>query len=45
MVDSTDRDGMDNAAEELHQLLNEEELKNTVLLVLANKKDQMGMSL
>lgn len=39
VVDSTDRDRIDDAAEELRRLLNEEQLKNSALLVLANKKD------
>jgi GTPase SAR1 family protein len=45
VIDSNDRDRIDDAAEELNKLLKEEQLKNAVLLVLANKKDQIGMSL
>ena len=39
VVDSSDRNRISLAKEELHKILGEEELKNTVLLVLANKQD------
>jgi len=39
VVDSNDRDRIDEAARELRNLLHEEELKNVVLLILANKQD------
>jgi len=39
VVDSNDRDRIEEAARELRHLLNEEELKNIVLLILANKQD------
>ena len=37
VVDSNDRDRVDDAREELHKMLSEEELKEAVLLVFANK--------
>ena len=37
VVDSNDRDRVDDAREELHKMLSEEELKDAVLLVFANK--------
>ena len=37
VVDSNDRDRADDAREELHKMLSEEELKDAVLLVFANK--------
>ena len=39
MVDSSDRDRINDAKEELHHLLSEPEMENAVLLVLANKQD------
>ncbi len=39
VVDSSDRARLQIAKEELHKMLAEEELKDTVLLVLANKQD------
>ena len=39
MVDSNDRDRIDDAKEELHRMLNEDELRDAVLLVFANKQD------
>jgi len=39
VVDSTDVDRMDEAALELKKVLKEEEVRNSVLLVLANKQD------
>jgi small GTP-binding protein len=39
VVDSNDRDRIEEAAIELEKLLREEELKETVVLVLANKQD------
>jgi len=38
VVDSTDRERMGEAAEELHRLIKEEELGDALLLVLANKQ-------
>ncbi|KAM0889299.1 hypothetical protein ACQ4PT_027848 [Festuca glaucescens] len=39
VVDSSDRDRVADARYELHRMLNEDELRDVVLLVLANKKD------
>ena len=39
VVDSSDRNRIDKAREELHKMLAEEDLKDAVLLVLANKQD------
>ncbi|XP_053723065.1 uncharacterized protein LOC128760097 [Synchiropus splendidus] len=45
VVDSNDRERIKEAAEELHQLLDEHELKNVAVLVFANKQDlPMAMS-
>nr|GEY82689.1 ADP-ribosylation factor 2-like [Tanacetum cinerariifolium] len=38
-VDSNDRDRVLEARDELHKILNEDELRDAVLLVLANKQD------
>ena len=42
VVDSSDRHRLQEAAEELHRLIKEEELQNALLLVLANKQDLRG---
>lgn len=42
VVDSSDTDRIGIAKDELHQMLNEDELKNAVLLVFANKQDLPG---
>ena len=39
VVDSSDRNRVDKAREELKKMLAEEDLKEVVLLVLANKQD------
>lgn len=39
VVDSSDRDRMQSARDELHRMMNEEELKEARLLLLANKQD------
>ena len=39
VVDSNDRDRIDNARDELHRMLNEDELRESILLVYANKQD------
>ena len=39
VVDSNDRDRVDDAKEELHRMLNEDELRDAVVLVFANKQD------
>lgn len=42
VVDSNDRERIDENREELHKMLAEEELKDAVLLVFANKQDLPG---
>ena len=42
VVDSNDRDRVDDANEELHRMLGEDELKDAILLVMANKQDLPG---
>lgn len=42
VVDSTDIERLQTAADELAAMLNEEELKDAALLVFANKQDQPG---
>ena len=39
VVDSNDRDRIDAARDELHRMLNEDELRESILLVYANKQD------
>ena len=39
VVDSSDRDRVELAKEELHRMLGEEELRDAVVLVFANKQD------
>ena len=39
VVDSNDRDRIDDARAELHKMLEEEEMRDAVLLVYANKQD------
>ncbi|KAH3732997.1 Small GTPase superfamily, Rab type [Pelomyxa schiedti] len=39
VVDSNDRERVEEARDELHRLLHEDELRDAVLLVLANKQD------
>ncbi|CAO3596703.1 unnamed protein product [Absidia cylindrospora] len=42
VVDSVDKDRMHTSKEELHAMLEEEELKDAALLVFANKQDMEG---
>jgi len=42
VIDSSDRERIEDAKEELHRMLIEEDLKNVALLVLANKQDIAG---
>eukprot|EP01083_Nonionella_stella_P053552 141623_1 len=42
VVDSSDRARMEQAKEELHFLMDEQELEETVFLILANKQDMPG---
>ena len=44
VVDSSDKERVEIAREELQKMLAEEELKDAVLLVLANKQDMCVMS-
>jgi len=39
VVDSNDRDRVEAATEELHKMINEDELRDAVILVFANKQD------
>ncbi|KAH0471241.1 MAG: uncharacterized protein KVP18_000699 [Porospora cf. gigantea A] len=39
VVDSNDRERVEDACEELHRMLREDELRDSVLLVFANKQD------
>ena len=42
VVDSTDIERLEIAADELRSMLNEDELKDAALLVFANKQDQVS---
>jgi small GTP-binding protein len=42
VVDSNDKDRVEDAAEELKKMLNEDELKDCAVLVMANKQDLPG---
>lgn len=39
MVDSADRDRIDEARAELHRIIGDREMRNALLLVFANKQD------
>ena len=39
VVDSADKDRIEEAADELNKMLNEEELKESIVLIMANKQD------
>ncbi|GMT24602.1 hypothetical protein PFISCL1PPCAC_15899, partial [Pristionchus fissidentatus] len=39
VVDSTDRERIDEAKEELHRIINNRELREAAILILANKQD------
>lgn len=43
VVDSNDRDRVDAARDELHRMLNEDELRESILLVFANKQVLGGL--
>ena len=45
MVDSSDRERFEESREELHSLLENDEMRNVPLVVLANKQDLPGESL
>ncbi|KAM7189842.1 ADP-ribosylation factor family domain containing protein [Naviculisporaceae sp. PSN 640] len=42
VVDSADRNRVDEARTELHRIINDREMKDSLLLVLANKQDLQG---
>ena len=42
VVDSNDRERMDTARDEIQNMMADEELKDAVLLVYANKQDVQG---
>ena len=42
VVDSNDKDRIEDAREELHRMLAEDELKDSLLLIMANKQDLPG---
>jgi ADP-ribosylation factor 6 len=42
VVDSADRARIDEARTELHRIINDREMRDCVLLVLANKQDLEG---
>ena len=42
VVDSNDRDRIDEARQELHRILSDREMKDCLLLVFANKQDIPG---
>ena len=44
VVDSSDKERVETARDELQKMLSEDELKDAVLLVLANKQDMGVMS-
>ena len=39
VIDSSDRARMDEARQELHRIINDREMKDSLLLVFANKQD------
>ena len=42
MIDSQDRDRIDEARQELHRIISDREMKDCLLLVFANKQDLPG---
>ncbi len=44
VVDSNDRDRIDAARDELHRMLNEDELRESILLVFANKQVSQSLT-
>jgi len=42
VVDSADRDRIDEARQELHRIISDREMRNALLLVFANKQDLPG---
>ena len=45
VIDSSDRDRIDEARQELHRIINDREMKDSLLLVFANKQDVAGGTL
>lgn len=39
VVDCADRDRIDEARQELHRIINDREMRDTIILVFANKQD------
>jgi small GTP-binding protein len=39
VVDSADRDRIDEARQELHRIINDREMRDAIILVFANKQD------
>ena len=44
MIDSSDKARIDEARQELHRIINDREMKESLLLVFANKQDIPGGS-
>lgn len=42
VVDSVDRDRIEEARQELHRIANDREMQNAIILVFANKQDLPG---
>ena len=42
VIDSSDRARMEEASQELHRIINDREMKDSLLLVFANKQDVQG---
>lgn len=42
MIDSSDRVRIEEAKQELHRIINDREMKDSLLLVFANKQDITG---
>lgn len=42
VIDSSDRQRIDEARQELHRIINDREMKDSLLLVFANKQDVAG---
>jgi ADP-ribosylation factor protein 6 len=42
VIDSQDRDRIDEARQELHRIISDREMKDCLLLVFANKQDLPG---
>jgi ADP-ribosylation factor protein 6 len=42
VIDSSDRERIEEAKQELHRIINDREMKESLLLVFANKQDIKG---